>query len=54
MRRLGYTERGEGKGGEVKVSVLVVLADSFRMCFEIDAGWGRGAGGMGVEDQASK
>lgn len=54
MRRMKYTGRKEGKRGGVKVDVLVALADSFGMCFEIDAGWGRGRGGMEVEDQGSK
>lgn len=36
----------------MKVGVLVVLADSYGVSFEIDAGWGGVVGG--VEDQVSR
>lgn len=54
MRRMEYTggRKGrEGKGRGVKVGVLIVLADSYGVSFEIDAGWGgrsRGVGGSGI------
>lgn len=41
----GEERRGGREEGGLKVGVLVVWADSFGMCFEIDAGWGRGREG---------
>lgn len=34
----------------MKVGVLIVLADSYGVSIEIDAGWGRGVGGLRIRD----